>query len=228
MRPQFKKNVASKIINNFDKEATYEGSEFISREDFENSGLFKKIGKYTRHKYSGEDFVRMHVYDKNGKNATEITFSELHVRLGVEETYNRRRKKDFFWGMFYKIKFNKSFNSELYLNSYKRKNMDLEDYDFNKIFSAHTNDQVEARYILSTSFMERLKEFKKLLGDDVKLRVSFIDNIMYVAVNSGKDFFEPKANKDLSDFNNILPYYLEIEYLVEIVEILNLNLKIWN
>ena len=128
--------------------------------------------------------------------------------------------------MFYKIKFNKSFNSELYLNSYKRKNMDLEDTTLTKYLVLIQMIKSKQDIFYLQALWNGWRNLKTI-RDDVKLRV-FIDNIMYVAVNSGKDFFEPKANKDLSDFNNILPYYLEIEYLVEIVEILNLNLKIWN
>lgn len=220
---KFKEMVIKKIIHRIDADAIYKSSEFISEDYFNKSKLF---GSYDS--YKGEDFVMMNVYDKERKNYTEITFSELNVTDETTDSKGNKSTTTIFNGIFYKIQFNKTFNAQLYLNSPRRKNMELEDNTFNKMFRAYTTDQVEARYILSTSFMKRLKEFQRSLGKAPRIRVAFVDNEMYVAVSSSKDFLEPKLNKDLKDFNNILPYYLEVDHLIKIVDILNLNLRIWN
>lgn len=56
----------------------------------------------------------------------------------------------------------------------------LEDPEFEKIFVVYSSDEVEARYILSTSFMERLVEFRK----NEFLRSTILCRLQYVYGNS--------------------------------------------
>src|SRR4030095_7047111 len=65
----------------------------------------------------------------------------------------------------------------------------LEDPEFARLFAVHSDDQLEASSLLSTSFMGRLKEYRRQGGDP--LAVSFSDSKIFVAIYTGKDLFEP-------------------------------------
>lgn len=71
----------------------------------------------------------------------------------------------------------------------KMQKVKLEDWDFDKRFDVLSTSQVEARYFITPSFMERLKSLETAFG--VKnLKCSFFeDNIMF-AISTRKDLFE--------------------------------------
>ncbi|MHC5091781.1 MAG: DUF3137 domain-containing protein [Planctomycetota bacterium] len=86
----------------------------------------------------------------------------------------------------------------------------LEDPQFEREFVVYGTDQIEARYILSTSLMRRILDFKQK-----------------VAVPMKKNMFEPKYFSSLSDFSPILDYYNDLAFAAGIVDDLNLNTRIW-
>jgi hypothetical protein len=101
----------------------------------------------------------------------------------------------------------------------------LEDPEFEREFVVYGNDQIEARYILSTSLMRRILDFKQKTG--TKIYLSFTGSKVYVAVPINRNMFEPKYFSSISDFSPILDYYRDLEFSVGIVEDLNLNTRIW-
>lgn len=65
----------------------------------------------------------------------------------------------------------------------------LEDPVFEKAFEVYTTDQVEARFLLTPDFMERLVELEKAFHGG-KLRCAFDQGRMYIALEGG-NLFEP-------------------------------------
>lgn len=71
----------------------------------------------------------------------------------------------------------------------KMQKVKLEDWDFDKRFDVLSTSQVEARYLITPSFMERLKSLETAFGAK-NLKCSFFeDNIMF-AISTRKDLFE--------------------------------------
>lgn len=68
----------------------------------------------------------------------------------------------------------------------------LEDSVFEKQFEVFSHDQVEARYLLTTAFIERILEIKKRFHGK-KIQFSFFDNKLLLAINTSKDMFEPTS-----------------------------------
>ena len=101
----------------------------------------------------------------------------------------------------------------------------LEDSEFEKYFVAYGDDQVQARYILSTSLMKRIVSFKKNTKRQIYL--SFIGSKIYVAISYTKNLFEPKLHKTLLDFKPIQEYFEDLQLVLSIVNDLNLNTRIW-
>jgi hypothetical protein len=102
----------------------------------------------------------------------------------------------------------------------------LEDPQFEHEFVVYSQDQVEARYILSTSLMERIVEFKTRTRKDISL--SFVGSKVFVAVPHAEDMFEPRLFRTLLDFEAIRQYFEDLNVGVEVVEDLNLNTRIWS
>ena len=66
-------------------------------------------------------------------------------------------------------------------------------------FEVFSEDQVEARYLLTTSFMERLIEVRKIFQSD-KMQCSFLDQSLLMLLPIDKDMFEPGPITEPEDF----------------------------
>ena len=89
----------------------------------------------------------------------------------------------------------------------------------------YSDDQVESRYILSPSLMERILSFKKQTKKSIQL--SFIDSRLYVTVPYSKALFEPKLFGEMIDFSDVQEYHNDLGLVISIAETLNLNTRIW-
>ena len=101
----------------------------------------------------------------------------------------------------------------------------LEDPEFEKHFVVYSKDQIEARYILSTSLMRRIVDFKKKTKKDIHL--SFVGSKVYVAISYVRDLFEPRVFQTLLSFEPIQQYFEDLSLAIGIVDDLNLNTRIW-
>ena len=64
-----------------------------------------------------------------------------------------------------------------------------EDIVFDKRFKIHAQDQIEARYLVTTGFMERLNELKLAFGTK-NIKCSFFDDKIMIAIQTNRDLFE--------------------------------------
>jgi len=88
--------------------------------------------------------------------------------------------------------------STIFKNIKKSKELiksNLEDIDFDKRFNVQATDEIEARYLLTPSFMERLKNVQTSFGTN-KIKCSFHDEDITFAISTKKDLFE------IGDFYN--------------------------
>ncbi|MHC5118263.1 MAG: DUF3137 domain-containing protein [Planctomycetota bacterium] len=230
---EFKRHIIPKIVQFADPGLSYHPTEKINKLTFKSSKLFT----HSIDRYKGEDLVRGRL-DK-----TDIVFSELHAE------YKTGSGKDTKWhtifkGLFFIADFNKHFCGQTLvlpdsaeklfggfgkmLQSWNMGRPDLiqlEDPQFEREFVVYGTDQIEARYILSTSLMRRILDFKQKTG--TKIYLSFTGSKVYVAVPMKKNMFEPKYFSSLSDFSPILDYYNDLAFAAGIVDDLNLNTRIW-
>lgn len=86
--------------------------------------------------------------------------------------------------------------------------VNLEDVVFNKHWKVDTTDQIEARYVLTPAFMERMLEVKKRFKGK-KIEFSFWNNKVLIAVYTDKDMFETT-----SLFTSALSYH-KVQEVVE-------------
>lgn len=233
----FKTQVIERIVNFISSDLVYEPKNFVGSDSFERSRIFLK----SVDRYKGDDMVRGKI-DK-----TQIWFSEVKAEYKTTTTDSKGNRKTtwhtIFKGMFFIADFNKHFQTSTvvlpnrlgkgfladFFNKMnlarKEKHVRLEDPEFNKHFVVYGEDQVEARYVLSTSLMKRITDFREKQGSQIYL--SFVNSFLYVAINYKRDLFEPSYFKKLTNFNLVKGFYEDIYLAVSIVEELNLNNRIW-
>ena len=233
---EFKQQVVSKIIAFLEPGLTYDPFGLIDQTTFKASGLVN----CDIDRYSGEDRVDG-IIDK-----TQITFSEVHAEYITATTNGGKTSTQWhtiFKGLFIIADFNQEFYGQTLvfpdtaeklfgglgkmLQSWNSGQVDLiklEDPEFEREFVVYGSGQIEARYILSTSLMQRILDFKKKTG--TKIYLSFVGSKVYVAIPK-KNMFEPKYFSSVSNFSPILAYYQDLAFAVGIVDDLNLNTRIW-
>lgn len=147
-------------------------------------------------------------------------------------------RKTVFKGLFFQADFNKKFKGKTVvlpavldykiqvLNQNRGQVIKLEDPEFSNLFVVYGNDQVEARYILSTSLMEKLVRFRKKARRNIY--VSFVESKIYIAVEYAEDLFEPLLFKSMLSFARIREYFEILQLMIGVVEELNLNRRIWS
>ena len=238
-KQQFKNTIIEKLVKFFDESLIYGADSCIQKGEYLQSRIFPKEPD----RYKGEDYI-------GGKlDKTAIQFSEIHSEYKTESTDSKGNRQTawhtIFKGIFFIADFNKSFDGVTVVlpdvaermfgflgkmlqdfNFTRGKLIKLEDPEFEKEFAVYGDNQVTARYILSTSLMEKIMTFKKKTGRP--LYMSFVHSKVYIALSYNKNFFEPKMFSTVLDFNLLLEYYNDIALFIGIVEDLNLNNRIWS
>ncbi len=114
---------------------------------------------------------------------------------------------------------------KLYLKKKKMQDVKLEDVSFEKRFNVYTKDQIEARYLLTPTFMERLKSLQTAFGTK-KIKCSFFDDKIMFAIPVKKDLFElGSLFRTLSSNKPVEAFYEEINSIHQMIEHLKLNEK---
>ncbi|MCM1339316.1 MAG: DUF3137 domain-containing protein [Muribaculaceae bacterium] len=107
----------------------------------------------------------------------------------------------------------------------KMQDVKLEDVKFDKRFNVYTTNQVEARYLLTTSFMDRLKSLGTAFGTK-GIKCSFFKNKIMIAIPVNKDLFELGGlYKSLKSTKNVERFYDELNSIHMMIEHLKLNEK---
>lgn len=174
----------------------------------------------------GDDYMKFTLDD------TDIMLSEIHaLNIYQDSIFN---------GIFISASFNKDFTSKTFLfpkdiissiNHIEKqvfsdfKKVKLEDSEFANEFLVLSSDQIEARYILTTSLMQRILDYKEKINK--KISLSFVDNRLYCAIPDQINPFMPESFEEIN-FNYINTIYEHIKAYTDLIEDLHLNVRIWN
>ena len=155
------------------------------------------------------------------KNFTGTTVVRPHGLI------NNYRSVSVKWQKTININGNESGNETIKV--YKSPNLHkttLEDVEFNKKFDVYTDDEVEARYLLTTALMERLNTMQTVFKAD-KTACSFYDEKLYVALYTKKDLFAiGSLVKEVCDREQFFTMFDEILSIIKLIDHFKLNQKI--
>jgi len=102
----------------------------------------------------------------------------------------------------------------------------LEDVEFNKKYKVFTNDEVEARYLLTPTFMEKLKNVQVAFSAD-RVDCAFYDKYLLIALHTKKDLFSIcSLIKPVDDAKQYFTMYEEIVSIIKLIDHFKLDQKI--
>ena len=101
----------------------------------------------------------------------------------------------------------------------------LEDTNFEKKYDVFTNDEVDARYLITPTFMERLKDMQTAFKAD-KVRCAFYNDCFFVALSSNKDLFSLcSLIKPVDDSQQYFQMFEEILSIMKLIDHFKLDQK---
>ena len=233
---EFKRLIITPLIKAIDPNLSYQANRFIQKEEFMASRIFpyRKIDRL-----SGNDLVEGVVDD------VFIRFSDITAE--VKEHTSRNSESEYrpvFMGQFFVSSFPKKFHASTIIhpdiaqkvlgdyvggvmqgfNTRQEQLVKMDSPEFEKEFVVYSSDQIEARYILTPSLMEKILRLKKQAKHP--LYISFVENKIFIAIAYGKDLFEPSVFHSLLKYNIAMEYISSLHLTLSIVKELNLNFRI--
>jgi len=232
---EFKQKIIKPLIQAIDSKLRYSESLHVAQHIFDNSDLFSSADRF-----SGNDFVKGKIEDIN------IEFSDVHAQKKHKDSKGRTSYSTIFQGLFIVSEFNKNFHGQTVVlpdtaqstfgnligNWLQSKNMardelvKMDNPEFESEFVVYSTDQVEARYILSHSLMNKLLIYKKKSKHPI--HISFIGSKIHMAIDYDKDLFEPTVFSSLLDYKVAKEYVQTLHLAIGIVQELKLNEKLWS
>lgn len=158
-----------------------------------------------------------------------IEISETKLTYETRDTKGRRHTYTTFKGVLISIGVGKHFEGhtiirerEFLFNRKCYEEVKLEDPEFAKKFFVDANNQVEARYLLTTAFMERFKKMTNAFGAKCG-ECSFKDQKLLIALSTEKDLFSLGNLKtpvnDTTQFKILLKEFISILEMIDHLKI---------
>lgn len=223
-RKLVKNDVMDLFIEYFDG-FTYEGGKGLNEQEMRESKLFPHYDDVQaddcfRGTYANvgirvcEEILKQETKDSKGRTHYQTVFQGIAVELEMNKNFSGQTIVTKDRGIF------NAFSSYEGLTRVK-----LEDVIFEKIFEVYSNDQIEARYLLTTVFMERLLGLRELYQGK-KIEVGFFNNKILIAIDTRQNMFEACSffktilNKDRFD-----QVFEQIWTIFSIIHVSKLNEK---
>lgn len=168
----------------------------------------------------------------HGETILSVTEATLKRRVRTQKT---TREVQVFHGLFILFEIKKPFLGKTLIKKdsgslgnwltdkfNKLESIKLEDPRFEKIFEVYSTDQIEARYILTPSFMERLIDLSSLFKN--KIECSFLDRQILLKIPCSQNKFEVSSIFQTINFeNDALHIIKEMHIIFDIIDTLKLN-----
>jgi hypothetical protein len=188
----------------------------------DHMGTFKDLGLLTRNydRFSVEDHIQATAHGAN------FVLHEAHLEER-RQTKNGERWDTIFRGQLLVIDFDKSFLGKTVVLRDKgmfnrkakgeMKRVGLVDPIFEKIFEAYGTDQVEARYLLTPDFMQRLVDLEESV-DGRKIRFGFVDKQLLIAVETSNRYEAGSMLKPLAAATRMQTILDEIGAIYDVID----------
>ena len=176
--------------------------------------------------YDCDDFI------SGEYNGLKMDIQELDLKY-VTGSGRNRRVIQIFKGVLVISSCNKKFDGKTIVSTDKGilnslngiaglKNVKLEDPVFEKYFEVYSTDQIEARYLLTSAFMNRLVKCARK-SKDMKIMCSFEHGKINLAFANSKDWFEVPVTKPVTDIRNYQSVLLELATILSVIDALKLE-----
>ena len=184
------------------------------------------------------EYAEDHITGTYKDVAIDLFETELHKTKKKNSDGDSGSTRPAFSGFILALSMNKSFNGKtiikkdtgaignFWANLYSSlERVKLEDPKFEKTFEVFSDDQIEARYLLTVSFMERLLELDEIFGGS-SVRCCFMNEKLVILLESSKDWFEPGSIFEADDFVDDCKSLLkELSQIFSLIDTLRLNVN---
>ena len=233
----FKHDVLGQFVKFLSPTLNYQATVPFPDREFYGSGLFPERANINRI----EDVLMGEFYNTSFMCGEVTTIDIKKTRDAKGRVKEQRIVR--FRGLFFVIDFAKKFHgrttvrsdqAEKYLGFLGRglqrvgsgdELVELEDPEFEKHFVVQSTDQVEARFLLSTSFMRKLVELRAQVSPG--LQVAFFDSKLIVAIPQTVNLFEISLRRPERWQEQALQLYDEIHRVLDIVWEFKMNDQLW-
>lgn len=166
-------------------------------------------------------------------NQTEVEICDFSAfNMSLKEKSVKALGAQNFQGILFKATFPKELAHWVYVCDKKEAGLRkegeialMDNPSFNRYFDVFTEDQILARYALSPKLMERFCGLKEKFNCPVSMVLR--NREVIIALNLGKNSFEPSFEKSLLEDNTIRDYISSIKGFTDMVKELGLNNHIW-
>lgn len=181
--------------------------------------------------------AKFYISENNSSTIHQNNRHNRHNELYRQGNFSIRKnnKNTTFSGVIVKLTMNKNFQGNTVIKpdsighkspSSKLKHTTLEDVQFEKKFDVFTDDEVEARYLITPSFMERLKNMQVAFKAD-KVSCAFYDKYLLVGLDTKEDLFSiGDLNQPLNDDKQFFMMFEEILSIIKLIDHFKLDQKI--
>lgn len=243
----FKARVIRPLVAHFDSGLVYSPHDAVPMQVFVDSRLFPGDPP---NEYTGEDLVAG-TLGETAMCFSEVCAKRVRQDKVIQKRWGtieigdtRLNHGTIFDGVFFSADFNKNFSGATFvlpdhtqkllgsmgqlLQSWEKDFgplVKLEDPEFERAFVVYSDSQIESRYILTPTLMQRILDFRR--RSQHPFRISFVGSSVNVAVDMHKDLFESRLFGTLLDPALYESFWHDLNLLAGIVEELNLNTRIW-
>ena len=236
----YKKIVVPALLKELDSGLSYNPDGCIPKEEFRRSKIFSQRAD----SYSGEDLVF------GSYKGIPVRFSELKVQEKHTDGKNTSYHT-FFNGVFMVADFNKDFKYSHWVlpdsaeaafgqvvgNFLQKLKLPghghmtrMEDPAFEKKYVVYTEDDVEARYILTPKLMHTMLKLSERFRKGIsKIGFAFMNSNVYIAIpiEGGHDLFEMPSQGDLGA-ETARRTLEELKEILSVFDVMELDLRLWS
>ncbi|MBV6628006.1 MAG: DUF3137 domain-containing protein [Rivularia sp. (in: Bacteria)] len=157
-------------------------------------------------------------------NGKSLDFQRFRIEILENKIYSHQ----VFTGLFFTAKLNnksqpitvikpKLVNDAISLLDDEEKQLvEIENSEFNYLFSVYSENQVQARKIVSNSLIEKLVRFRQ--KNNKNIYISFVGKMIYVAIEYPEGIFEPNLFRSMLRFTPLQKYFEAVQLMLRIVE----------
>jgi hypothetical protein len=168
--------------------------------------------------------------------ATDVCFSEATAQRERKRGWGENREtvhETYFRGIVFSADFHKHFHSTTRIvpkgaecrPMRNEERATLEDPEFERTFDTRTTDQVDVRYVLTPSMLERLTALNTRFRG---LRARFHGERLLLLLPTERNRFEPSLHVSADDRRQLDEFVSQVRACLTIVDDLSLNVRIWS
>ena len=206
----FKDFVVKAIIKKYDSKLEYFPDQGLEREEYDLCKFREKCDNY-----NSDDLII--------NQSTGFKCADLLIKSEYDDSENRTITKETFKGSIAKIDINNC-HCDIYLGSVRKNVFSKDDYhsirfendEFNNLFAPCTNDELNARKLLTPDILEQLINIKKNAFGDIDIRI--LNDKLYIRFSSS-DGFAPNLLCKKREIKSIVSSIAVLDEIIKTVDI---------